>query len=67
MDLPPPADAAPKSLNERGPRQCAWPLGPAEAEGDYLTLFCCAPRQGRRPYCATHSAIARATDPQAQP
>jgi GcrA cell cycle regulator len=58
MDRPAPADADPKTLAERSPGQCAWPLGPAEAPGDYRTLFCCAPVERGRGYCATHRAIA---------
>jgi len=58
MDWPAPADAEPKPLAERARGQCAWPLGPAEAPGDYRTLFCCAPADPGRSYCATHRALA---------
>ena len=58
MDRPAPADADPKTLAERSPGQCAWPLGPAEEPGDYRTLFCCALVEGGRGYCATHRALA---------
>jgi hypothetical protein len=65
MDLPPPPGAKPKRLRDRRANECAWPLGPAETEGDHLTLFCCAPRQGRWPYCAAHGAIAYDPAPEA--
>ena len=58
MDWPAPACADPKTLAERSAGQCAWPLGPAEAAGDYRTLFCCAPVDRGRGYCATHRALA---------
>jgi hypothetical protein len=58
MDLPPPPDAAPKPLTAKAARECAWPLGRAEAEGDYRTLFCCAPRPVGAVYCAVHAARA---------
>ena len=58
MDRPAPADADPKTLAERSRGQCAWPLGPAEAPGDYRTLFCCAPVDRGHSYCATHRALA---------
>lgn len=58
MDWPAPADAEPRTLAERSPGQCAWPLGPAEAQGDYRTLFCCAPVERGRGYCAAHRARA---------
>jgi len=59
MDLTPPCNVNPKPLVERKRRECAWPLGPAEAEGDYRTLFCCAPARRRSPYCPEHAALAR--------
>lgn len=59
MDLPPPAAANPKRLSTRERGECAWPLGPAEQQGDYMTLFCCAPVEGRRPYCPDHAKRAR--------
>jgi len=58
MDWPAPADADPKTLARRPLGQCAWPLGPAEAPGDYRTLFCCASVERGRGYCATHQARA---------
>jgi hypothetical protein len=58
MHTPLPLDADPKSLAQRGEHECAWPLGPAEAPGDYRTLFCCAPTQPGRSFCAVHHARA---------
>jgi GcrA cell cycle regulator len=58
MEGPLPADSDPKVLTARRFGECAWPLGPAEAEGDNRTLFCCAPTQGVVPYCAVHSGRA---------
>ena len=63
MDWPAPADADPKTLANRSSGQCAWPLGPAEAMGDYRTLFCCAPVQQGRGYCAVHRARALSDQP----
>jgi hypothetical protein len=54
MDWPPPAGAQPKSLAQRDPGECAWPLGPGESPGDYRTLFCCAPVDRGRVYCTEH-------------
>jgi GcrA cell cycle regulator len=54
MDWPAPAGARPKTLAEREQSECAWPLGPAEAPGDYRTLFCCAPAEAGRSYCTVH-------------
>ena len=59
MDLPLPCDAKPKRLCDQELRECAWPLGTADAQGDHHTLFCCAPVKERGPYCAHHRAIAR--------
>ncbi|QUD88035.1 GcrA family cell cycle regulator [Phenylobacterium montanum] len=59
MDQPPPPAARPKPLAQRERGECAWPLGAAEQEGDWRTLFCCAPvRPGGR-YCCAHAARAR--------
>ncbi len=58
MDLPAPPDAAPKTLTAKAIGECAWPLGPAGAEGDYRTLFCCAPKPVGAVYCAVHAARA---------
>jgi GcrA cell cycle regulator len=64
MDWPDPAGATPKTLTHREPGECAWPLGPAEAPGDDRTLFCCAPVEVGRSYCAVHDArVIRATEP----
>jgi hypothetical protein len=57
FELPP--GAVPKRLCNRGLAECAWPLGVADAEGDHLTRFCCAPVDGLGSYCASHAAIAR--------
>ena len=59
MDWPAPAEANPKTLADRVQGECAWPLGPAEAPGDYRTRFCCAPVSPRRAYCDVHLARAR--------
>ena len=59
MALALPPEARPKRLTERGPGECAWPIGEAETEGDYLTQFCCAPVTARSSYCACHAAIVR--------
>ena len=59
MDLPAPPDAAPKRLADREFGECAWPLGTADEEGDYRTLFCCAPVKRGRPYCIDHAAVAK--------
>jgi hypothetical protein len=64
MASDPPPGSDPKRLCDRRRGECAWPLGPAEAPGDYRTLFCCAPidRGGSRragAYCAHHRALAR--------
>jgi hypothetical protein len=56
MELPVPPDAEPKTLRDRRRGECAWPLGPAEATGDYRTLFCCAPVEAGRGYCPVHRA-----------
>ncbi|HEX4181143.1 MAG TPA: GcrA family cell cycle regulator [Caulobacteraceae bacterium] len=58
MDAPAPPCADPKILADRGERECAWPLGPAETAGDYRTLFCCAPVERGRSFCAAHLARA---------
>lgn len=58
MDFPPPPHADPKPLTGRRARQCAWPLGPATAPGDYRTLFCCAPTERGRSFCGVHHALA---------
>jgi len=55
MDLPTPSGARPSRLADRGPRECAWPLGPAGQPGDYRTLYCCAPTGQRRSYCPVHA------------
>jgi hypothetical protein len=54
MDEPPLPGTEPKTLAHRARGECAWPLGPAEAIGDYRTLFCCAPAEAGRSYCAIH-------------
>lgn len=59
MAFPLPPGARPKPICDRSDGECAWPLGPAEAEGDYQTEFCCAPAQGRGPYCESHAALAK--------
>lgn len=53
------ADQAPenpatlKTLIERGPRECCWPVGaPDPRRGQ---LYCAQPVSGGRPYCADHS------------
>ncbi len=67
MDWPLPAGATPKSLIERGPRECAWPLGSAEEPGSSHTLYCSAPNRPRSRYCAAHAARAyRAPPPPSQ-
>jgi len=63
MDSPPPPDADPKILAERSRGECAWPLGPAEVEGDHRTLFCCAPVRRGRSYCGAHAAAALSQEP----
>jgi GcrA cell cycle regulator len=55
-------DMNPKRLTERRWSDCAWPLGPAEAAGDYRTLSCGAPRARGR-YCAAHAALAYRSAP----
>lgn len=59
MDQPPPPDADPKMLAQRQRGECAWPLGPAEQEGDWRTLFCCAPAHPGGRYCSAHATRAR--------
>jgi len=59
MDFELPPGAAPKRLVDRAPGECAWPLGPAQEEGDYRTLFCCAPVAPRSAYCACHAGVSR--------
>ena len=54
MDHPPLPGTEPKTLAHRASAECAWPLGPAEAIGDYRTLFCCAPAEAGRSYCVIH-------------
>lgn len=56
MDAPPLPGTEPKTLALRARGECAWPLGPAEAIGDYRTLFCCAPAEAARSYCSVHRA-----------
>ncbi len=51
--------ARPKRLMERRRGECAWPVGPVLAAGDYDSLFCCAPALDRRSYCAAHDALSR--------
>ena len=58
MEQPAPPNADPKTLAHRSRGECAWPLGPAEAPGDYRTLFCCAPVGPGRTYCPAHRARA---------
>lgn len=58
MDQPPPLGADPKPLAARRFGECAWPLGPAEAEGDHRTLFCAARTMPGKVYCAAHAARA---------
>jgi hypothetical protein len=67
MDAPAPADSEPKTLADRGAGECAWPLGPADAEGSYRTLFCCAPVVSARSYCSVHLARAFRAAPAARP
>jgi GcrA cell cycle regulator len=67
MDLPPPIDARPSILADRGPLACAWPLGPAELPGDATTLVCGAPRTIGRSYCAAHAERARRPMPDGAP
>ena len=59
MDGAPPEGADPKPLVAHRRGECLWPLGPAEQEGDWRTLFCCAPVAGGRRYCPTHARRAR--------
>ena len=59
MDEPPPADANPKRLAQHRRGECVWPLGSAQDEGDWRTLFCCAPIVIGRRYCPIHTARAR--------
>jgi hypothetical protein len=63
MDGRVPCDARPTTLVERRRGQCAWPLGPAEAPGDYRTLFCGARVQACGVYCAIHRALAYCSEP----
>lgn len=42
-----------KTLSERGPRDCCWPVGKPDAE--HGQLFCGQPVEGRKSYCATHN------------
>jgi hypothetical protein len=57
MDGPLPQDAAPVTLAARRSDQCAWPLGAAEEQADWRTLFCGAPVV-RASFCACHAARA---------
>jgi len=59
MDFPTPPGARPSRLADRGSRECAWPLGPAEQPGDYRTLYCCAPTRRRSAYCPVHAEHVR--------
>ncbi len=59
MNFRPPPGARPSRLADRGPRECAWPLGPAEQPGDYRTLYCCAPAGRRSAYCPVHAEHVR--------
>lgn len=58
MDGPTPPGADPKPLSARRFGECAWPLGPAEAEGDHRTLFCAARVERGGRYCPAHAARA---------
>ena len=59
MDGPLPPDAAPKPLAQHRRGECVWPLGAADQEGDWRTLFCCAPILAGRRYCPAHTARSR--------
>lgn len=59
MDLPLPPGAAPKALAFHKRGECVWPLGGAEAPGDWRTLFCRAPATIGRRYCTAHLQRAR--------
>lgn len=54
-----PAPTGGKTLAERGPRECCWPIGsPDPARGQ---LFCAAPTGFRQSYCSAHSPNQSAT------
>lgn len=59
MDFAPPEGACPKPLARKEARECAWPLGQAEEQGDHRTQFCCAVVHRRGPYCPDHAQRAR--------
>lgn len=42
-----------KTLSERGPRDCCWPVG--EPELNAGQLFCGRPIAGRKSYCIDHN------------
>jgi GcrA cell cycle regulator len=65
VDTLAPRNANPKTLVDRVAGECAWPLGPADAEGNYRTLFCCAPVVSARSYCPAHLARAYQAPPAA--
>lgn len=52
-DAPAPADAGLKTLGERGPRDCCWPIGAPDMRRGQL--YCGRPVAGARSYCADHS------------
>jgi hypothetical protein len=64
MDAPLPGCAHPKVLADHRSSECLWPLGPAEAPGDWRTLFCCAPVAARRRYCPDHARLALRATPE---
>ena len=64
-----PAGSIPKRLADHKRGDCLWPLGPTRDEGDWRTLFCCAPVSGRGSYCARHGerAYLPSSEPEASP
>jgi hypothetical protein len=58
MELNAPDGVQAKRLASHRRGECLWPLGAAEAIGDWRTLFCCAPVEGARSYCPHHTALA---------
>ena len=46
-----------KTLAERGPRDCCWPVGEPDPKAGQL--FCSQPTDGRKSYCTDHSPASR--------
>lgn len=42
-----------KTLSERGPRDCCWPVGEPDQKAGQM--FCGMPVAGRKSYCTTHN------------